>query len=103
VTFALSDLVRGLVVLSVHPRQAEVAPGAAKAFGFSIPAGVHETDMPKYLGNVRCWVNSGRHLLSLSFSGFDPKATLRSQLASKTSCNSTVDVRDGNPLRDVRP
>ncbi len=39
-TFALSDLVRGLVVLSVHPRQAEVAPGAAKAFGFSIPAGV---------------------------------------------------------------
>jgi hypothetical protein len=30
VTFALSDLVRGLVVLSVHPRQAEVAPGAAK-------------------------------------------------------------------------
>ena len=39
-TFALSDLVRGLVVLSVHPRQAEVAPGAAKAFGFSISAGV---------------------------------------------------------------
>ena len=52
-TFALSDLVRGLVVLSVHPRQAEVAPGAAKAFGFSIPAGVHETDLPKYLGDVR--------------------------------------------------
>jgi len=75
VTFALSDLVRGLVVLSVHPRQAEVAPGAAKAFGFSIPAGVHETDMPKYLGNVRCWVNSGKHLLSLSFSGFDPTQT----------------------------
>jgi len=70
VTFALSDLVRGLVVLSVHPRQAEVAPGAAKAFGFSIPAGVHETDMPKYLGNVRCWVNSGKHLLALRFSGF---------------------------------
>src|SRR6266403_4950881 len=32
----------------------------------------HETDMPKYLGDVRCWVNSGKHLLSLSFSGFDP-------------------------------
>ncbi len=31
--------------------------------------------MPKYLGNVRCWVNSGKHLLSLSFSGFDPKRT----------------------------
>ena len=36
----------------------------------------HETDMPKYLGDVRCWVNSGKHLLSLSFSGFDPTATL---------------------------
>ena len=23
-------------------------------------------------GDVRCWVNSGKHLLSLSFSGFDP-------------------------------
>ena len=32
----------------------------------------HETDMPKYLSDVRCWVNSGKHLLSLSFSGFDP-------------------------------
>jgi hypothetical protein len=31
----------------------------------------HETDMPKYLGDVRCWVNSGKHLLSLSFFGFD--------------------------------
>jgi len=28
--------------------------------------------MPKYLGDVRYWVNSGKHLLSLSFSGFDP-------------------------------
>jgi len=28
--------------------------------------------MPKYLGDVRCWVNSGKHLLALSFSGFDP-------------------------------
>jgi hypothetical protein len=32
----------------------------------------HETDMPKYLGDVRYWVNSGKHLLSLSFSEFDP-------------------------------
>src|SRR5258707_14772712 len=31
----------------------------------------HETDMPKSLGDVRCWVNSGKHLLALSFSGFD--------------------------------
>ena len=87
-TFALSDLVRGLVVLSVHPRQAEVAPGAAKAFGFSIPAGVHETDMPKYLGNVRCWVNSGKHLLSLSFSGFDPKETSRIPSLDDHKCYS---------------
>jgi hypothetical protein len=35
----------------------------------------HETDMPKYLRDVRCWVNSGKHLLALSFSGFDPKQT----------------------------
>jgi hypothetical protein len=33
----------------------------------------HETDMPKYLGDVRYWVNSGKHLLALSFSGFDPQ------------------------------
>jgi hypothetical protein len=32
----------------------------------------NEAEMPKYLGDVRCWVNSGRHLLALSFSGFDP-------------------------------
>ena len=32
----------------------------------------HETDMPKYLGDVRCWVNSGKHLLAASISGFDP-------------------------------
>src|SRR5712671_5046595 len=36
----------------------------------------HETDMPKYLGDVRCCVNSGKHVLALSFSGFDPAATL---------------------------
>src|SRR6266576_6126265 len=29
----------------------------------------NETDMSKYLGDVRCWVNSGKHLLALSFSG----------------------------------
>jgi hypothetical protein len=32
--------------------------------------------MPKYLGDVRCWVNSGKHVLIASFSGFDPQATL---------------------------
>ena len=35
-------------------------------------SGRHETDMPKYLGDVRCWVNSGKHMLASSFSGFDP-------------------------------
>src|SRR5258706_2194711 len=33
--------------------------------------------MPKYLGDVRCWVNSGNHMLSLSFSGFDLGRTWR--------------------------
>jgi hypothetical protein len=32
-------------------------------------------DMPKYLGDVRCWVNSGKHMLALSFSEFDLQAT----------------------------
>jgi hypothetical protein len=36
----------------------------------------HERDMPKYLGNVRCWVNSGKHLLALSFSAFGPIAVI---------------------------
>ena len=59
-TFALSDLVRGLVVLSVHPRQAEVAPGAAKAFGFSIPAGVLSIvdEVIESMTDVRFWGTS---------------------------------------------
>ena len=28
-----------------------------------------------YLGDVRCWVNSGSHLLALSISEFDPTRT----------------------------
>jgi len=39
------------------------------------PLLVHEAEMPKYLGDVRCWVNSGSHLLALSISEFDPSAT----------------------------
>ena len=35
----------------------------------------HEPDMPTALRNVRYWENSGKHLLALSFSAFDPKAT----------------------------
>jgi hypothetical protein len=36
----------------------------------------HETDMPTPLRNVRSRGQSGKHLLALSFSGFDPKQTL---------------------------
>jgi hypothetical protein len=48
-------------------RTDEVIEGGMFAFG---------TDMPKYLGDLRCWANSGKHLLSLSFSAFDPIRTL---------------------------
>jgi hypothetical protein len=29
------------------------------------------TDMPTLLSDVRCWSQSGKHVLALSFSGFD--------------------------------
>jgi hypothetical protein len=32
----------------------------------------HEADMQTAMRNVRYWMNSGKHMLSLSFSGFDP-------------------------------
>jgi putative tryptophan/tyrosine transport system substrate-binding protein len=35
----------------------------------------HRTDMPTLLSDVRCWVNSGTHLLAASISPFDPQAT----------------------------
>jgi hypothetical protein len=35
----------------------------------------HETDMPTALRDVRSQGQSGKHMLALSFSGFDPKAT----------------------------
>ena len=40
-------------------------------------AAVHESGCGtkrtcRLLGDVRCWVNSGKHVLALSFSGFDP-------------------------------
>src|SRR5712671_6157002 len=50
---------------ATHPRERAECP---------LLAGT-KTDIPKYLGDVRCWVNSGKHLLSLSFSGFDPART----------------------------
>jgi hypothetical protein len=53
--------------------------------------------MPKYLGDVRCWVKSGKHLLALSFSGFDPQATFaQSKLrGAAVSCCSVVCYRSG--------
>ena len=37
----------------------------------------HETDMLTSLRNVRYQSNSGKHLLALSFSGFDPELNSR--------------------------
>jgi hypothetical protein len=36
----------------------------------------HFSDMALDLGEVRYWTNSGKHLLTVSFSGFDPKLDL---------------------------
>ena len=41
----------------------------------------HEAEMPKYLGKVRYWMNSGQHLLGVSFSVFDPLQTWCSNAA----------------------
>src|SRR6476620_5780423 len=35
----------------------------------------HVSDMPTLLSDVRCWVNSGKHLLAASISPFDPERT----------------------------
>jgi hypothetical protein len=32
----------------------------------------HEPDMPPWSPYVRCWGQSGKHMLALSFSVFDP-------------------------------
>jgi hypothetical protein len=42
-------------------------------------------------------------LIRYFINDIDPKATFGSQLESKTCCNRAVGVRDGNPLRDLRP
>ena len=36
--------------------------------------------------NVRCWSNSGKHLLTLSFSGFDSRSTGRRNTGIKSLC-----------------
>ncbi len=65
----------------------------------------HETDMPKYLGDVRYWVNSGKHMLSLSFSDFDCR-TLGLALRYKEYCIEwwyvTANLRDsGNASVEI--
>src|SRR5258708_21570921 len=54
-------------IASPECRNEHDAPSCSGDFSFW-----HETDVPKYLGNVRYWVNSGKHLLAASISGFDP-------------------------------
>jgi hypothetical protein len=37
----------------------------------------HNSDMPPWSLYVRCWGQSGKHMLALSFSAFDRKSLLR--------------------------
>jgi hypothetical protein len=55
--------------------------------------------MPKYLGDVHCWVNNGNHMLSLSFSGFDPEPTKRDNHSSVISSakRATRATSSGSP------
>src|SRR6266436_7099824 len=60
----------------------------------------HETDMPKYLGDVRCWVNSGKHMLAWSFSGFDPGRVETFFVPPKTASNRArwTSTRPSEPI-----
>ena len=53
-------------------RTSRVTDRRLRAFLLPTSGSWHEAEMPKYLGDVRCWVNSGSHLLALSISEFDP-------------------------------
>jgi hypothetical protein len=35
----------------------------------------HKSEVSPWSLHVRCWVNTGRHLLAARISGFDPQAT----------------------------
>jgi hypothetical protein len=41
----------------------------------------HRTDMPTLLSDVRCWANSGKHLLAASISPFDPDSDITGVVA----------------------
>jgi hypothetical protein len=50
------------------------------------------------LGDVRYWMNSGKHLLTVSFSGFDPFHTLRTAARLRRSdIAELLSVSFGNP------
>jgi hypothetical protein len=65
--------------------------------------------MLKYLGNVRYWMNSGKHMLALSFSGFDPRQTSNWQAADRLQESldvpayvCQVDILPVLPARDIQ-
>jgi hypothetical protein len=70
---AQDDVVPHIIIRSPRLRSGKIVFGDAKRL---LQHYRHETDMPTALRNVRYWVNSGKHMLALSFSGFDPTATL---------------------------
>src|ERR1700687_4228316 len=53
----------------------------------------HETDMPTLFRNVRSQVQSRKHVLALSFSGFDPKPDLRNTGAASAILKSWLSRR----------
>ena len=57
----------------------------------------HETDMPTALRNVRSQGQSGKHVLVVSFSGFDPSGTLAAKKIESLTCS----VVDAVALADV--
>src|SRR3979411_2580982 len=56
----------------------------------------HRTDMPTALRDVRFQGQSGKHMLTLSFSGFDPKATSAAPSDNDYPVASLQQTRDSN-------
>src|SRR6266404_5842932 len=63
-------------------------------------SGRHETDMPKYLGDVRCWVNSGKHMLASQNGAFDPGRVETFFVPPKTASNRArwTSTRPSEPI-----
>jgi hypothetical protein len=64
-----NNVVPQMIIRSPNVRPGEFAIGDAKRL---LQHNRHETDMPTALRDVRSQGQSGKHLLALSFSGFDP-------------------------------